>query len=58
VIPTLIRRRSFAAGLGCAAFLLIGWSGLLVPSLTREIEDTFGQTDVGLGLYYFVAAAA
>jgi MFS family permease len=58
VIPTLIRRRSFAAGLGCAAFLLIGWSGLLVPSLTREIEDSFGQTDVGLGLFYFVAAAA
>ena len=58
MIPTLIRRRSFAAGLGCAAFLLIGWSGLLVPSLTREIEDSFGQTDVGLGLFYFVAAAA
>jgi fucose permease len=58
VIPTLIRRKSFAAGLGCAAFLLIGWSGLLVPSLTREIEGAFGQTDVGLGLFYFVAAAA
>lgn len=31
---------------------------MLVPSLTREIEGAFGQTDVGLGLFYFVAAAA
>jgi fucose permease len=58
VIPILIRRRSFAVGLACFAFLLIGWSGLLVPSLTREIEDAFGQTDAGLGLFYFVTAAA
>lgn len=58
MIPILIRRRSFAAGLACFGFLLIGWSGLLVPSLTREIEAAFGQTDVGLGLFYFVAAAA
>ena len=58
MIPILIRRRSFAAGLACLAFLLIGWSGLLVPSLTREIEGAFGQTDAGLGLFYFVTAAA
>ncbi len=58
MIPILIRRRSFAAGLACFAFLLIGWSGLLVPSLAREIEVDFGQTDVGLGIFYFVAAAA
>ena len=58
MIPILIRRRSFAAGLACFAFLLIGWSGLLVPSLSREIEVDFGQTDVGLGIFYFVAAAA
>jgi fucose permease len=58
VIPILIRRRSFAAVLACLAFLLIGWSGLLVPSLTREIEGAFGETDAGLGLFYFFAAAA
>jgi fucose permease len=44
--------------MSCFAFLLIGWSGLLVPSLAREIEEAFGQTDVGLGLFYFVTAAA
>ena len=54
----LIRRRSFAAALSCLGFVLIGWSGLLVPSLSREVEGAFGQTDVGLGAFYFVAAAA
>jgi fucose permease len=44
--------------MSCFAFLLIGWSGLLVPSLSREIEDAFGQTDVGLGIFYLVTAAA
>jgi len=58
VIPVLVRRRSVAFALGCWAFVLIGWSGLLVPSLAREVEDGFGQTDVGLGLFYFVTAVA
>lgn len=48
-----------AAGvLACLGLLLIGWSGLLVPSLIREIERDFAQTDAGLGIYYFVGAAA
>jgi fucose permease len=48
-----------AAGvLACIGLLLIGWSGLLVPSLIREIERDFSQTDAGLGIYYFVGAAA
>ena len=48
-----------AAGvLACVGLLLIGWSGLLVPSLIREIERDFAQTDAGLGIYYFVGAAA
>ena len=48
-----------AAGvLACFGLLLIGWSGLLVPSLIREIERDFVQTDAGLGLYYFVGGAA
>ena len=48
-----------AAGvLGCICFLLIGWTGLLVPSLIRSIEHDFNQTDAGLGIFYFVNAVA
>jgi MFS transporter, FHS family, glucose/mannose:H+ symporter len=48
-----------AAGvLGCLCFLLIGWVGLLVPALIRSIEHDFGQTDAGLGIFYFVNALA
>ncbi len=53
-----IGRPSAAGVLGCLAFLLIGWSSLLVPSLIRSIRDAFGQTDAGIGLYYFVYAVA
>jgi MFS transporter, FHS family, glucose/mannose:H+ symporter len=42
--------------LGYGSFILIGWSGLLVPSLIRSIEHDFAQTDAGLGLFYFVSA--
>ncbi len=46
-----------AAGiLGGFAYLLIGWGGLLVPSLIRSIEDAFGQSDAGMGIYYLVVA--
>lgn len=48
-----------AAGvIGCLTLLLIGWSGLLVPSLIRSIERDFVQTDAGIGTYYLVWAAA
>ncbi len=56
MFPTLIRRRSAAAALGCAAFAWIGWSGLLVPSLIRSIKTDFGQPDAGIGLFYLVYA--
>jgi MFS transporter, FHS family, glucose/mannose:H+ symporter len=53
-------RRSWpapAAGvLGFGSFLLVGWIGLLVPTLIRSIESTFAQSDAGLGVYYFVFA--
>ena len=55
------RLRSDARAAGVLAWiglLLIGWTGLLVPSLIREIERDFGQSDAGLGIYYFVGAAA
>jgi fucose permease len=38
--------------------LLVGWTGLLVPSLIRSIEPAFGQTDAGIGVFFFVSAAA
>ena len=48
-----------AAGvIGCVTLLLIGWSGLLVPSLIRSIERDFAQTDAGIGLYYLVWAVS
>lgn len=54
-----IRSDARAAGvLACVGLLLIGWSTLLVPSLIREIERDFGQSDAGLGIYYLVGSAA
>ncbi len=58
VIPILLKSRSTAFILGCSSFVLLGWSGLLVPSLAREVEGGFAQTDVGLGFFYFVTAIA
>jgi fucose permease len=47
-----------AAGIvGCLSFLLIGWSGLLIPSLIRSVKDGFEQTDAGIGILYFVYAS-
>jgi fucose permease len=57
----VLRLRSDARAAGVLAglgLLLIGWTGLLVPALIREIERDFGQSDAGLGIYYFVGAAA
>lgn len=45
-----------AGAIGCVTFALLGWSGLLVPSLIRSIEHDFGQSDAGLGIYYLVYA--
>jgi MFS transporter, FHS family, glucose/mannose:H+ symporter len=48
-----------AAGvIGCLAFVLIGWSGLLMPSLIRSVKDAFDQSDAGIGILYFAFAAA
>lgn len=53
VVPARTRR---LAALAWATFVLIGWCGLLVPSLIRSIKADFGQTDGGLGLFYLVSA--
>ena len=38
------------------AFFMLGWRGLLIPSLIRSVESQFDQTDAGLGTYFLVAA--
>ena len=52
------RRTDLAAVLACAALLLVGWAGLLVPSLIRSIELEFDQTDAGIGVFFFVNSLA
>ena len=47
-----------AAVVGCLSFFLVGWSGLLVASLIRSIEQDFTQTDAGMGVFFLVNAAA
>ena len=54
----LVRREGAAAVLGCLGFILIGWSGLLVPSLIRSIELDFGKSDGDMGLFYFIYAVS
>ena len=51
-------RTAIAGALGCAGLLLVGWTGLLVPSLIRSIEPAFDQTDAGIGVFFFVNAVA
>ena len=55
---TTLRRTDPAAILGCAVFVLIGFSGLLIPSLIRSIEGAFNQTDAGMGVMFFISAVA
>jgi fucose permease len=51
-------RTALAAALGCSGLLLVGWTGLLVPSLIRSIEPAFDQTDAGIGVFFFVNSVA
>jgi len=51
------RRRPAVALIGYGCFLLIGWTGVLVPALIRPVEDSFAQTDAAVGGYFFVFAA-
>jgi fucose permease len=39
-----------------AGFLLIGWSGVLLPSLVRQVEARFGVADAALGIAYLAAS--
>jgi len=44
--------------LAALTLLLIGWSGLLIPSLIRSIEATFDKSDADIGLVYLLSATA
>ena len=56
-MPTADRR--LAAGIvGSLTLLVIGWTGLLVPSLIRSIKGTFDQTDAGIGVVYLAYSVA
>ncbi len=39
-----------------ASFVLIGWSGLFVPTLLRLLQDEFDRSDAEFGLVYLVGA--
>jgi fucose permease len=57
IVPTADRR--LAAGIvGSLTLLMIGWTGLLVPSLIRSVEDAFDQNDAGIGVAYLAYALA
>ena len=51
-------RREIAALLGCAGMVTVGFSSLLLPSMVRSIEATFGQTDAGIGTWFLVNSLA
>ncbi|MFL5685830.1 MAG: MFS transporter [Chloroflexota bacterium] len=56
-LPSADRR--LAAGIvGSLTLLVIGWTGLLVPSLIRSIEAAFDQNDAGIGVVYLVYSVA
>ncbi|HEV8401834.1 MAG TPA: MFS transporter [Candidatus Limnocylindrales bacterium] len=52
------RAIGLAAVLAGTGLGLVGWTGLLVPSLIRSIEGDFGQTDAAIGLFFFINATA
>ena len=47
-----------AGVVGFVTLLAIGWTGLLLPSLVRQVEATFSQTDAGMGVVYLLYAIA
>jgi fucose permease len=55
-MPRSFLQRRGAALFGYLGLLMLGWSGLLLPSLIRSIEHDFAQSDAGIGLLYFVTA--
>ena len=42
---------------GLLAFVMLGWTGLLVPALIREIEFDLGVNDADMGMVFLLGAA-
>ena len=53
--PDHALRTGLVAG---GAYALIGWRGLLIPSLILLVEPAFDQTDAGMGAYFLATALA
>jgi FHS family glucose/mannose:H+ symporter-like MFS transporter len=53
--PDHALRAGLVAG---GAYALVGWRGLLIPSLILLVEPAFGQTDAGMGAYFLATALA
>ncbi len=54
-VPEHALRAGLVAG---AAYTLVGWRALLVPSLILFVAPAFGQADAGMGAYYLATALA
>jgi len=54
-VPDHALRAGLVAG---AAYALVGWRALLVPSLILFVAPAFGQADAGMGAYYLATALA
>ena len=39
-----------------SSFILVGWTGLFIPSLLRVLQGDFGRSDAEFGLVYLVGA--
>ena len=53
-----VARRLPAGVVGCITLLMIGWTGLLIPSLIRSVKISFEVDDAGIGLVYLGYAVA
>lgn len=54
-VPDHALRAGLVAG---AAYTLVGWRALLIPSLILFVAPAFGQADAGMGAYYLATALA
>ena len=54
-VPDHALRAGLVAG---AAYTMVGWRALLVPSLILFVAPAFGQADAGMGAYYLATALA
>jgi fucose permease len=56
--PSIAAPRLPAATVASLTLLVIGWTGLLIPSLIRSVKLTFDVDDAGIGVVYLAYAVA